>query len=84
MNLHDSIDWYALSADPFMGALFLHNTSLPTLENVNLPVTFIYSGSALLSGTSYGCAWITDAVDWTLMGTLSHNSKWLNCLDPQL
>jgi hypothetical protein len=76
MNLHDGIDWYALSADPFMGALFLHTTNLPTLKNVNLPVTFIHGGNAVLSGTSYGCARITDAVDWTLIGTLSHDSKW--------
>jgi len=75
MNLHDGIDWYALSADPFMGALFLCTTNLPTLENAILPVTFIYGNDAVLSGTSYGCAQITDAVDWTLIGTLPHNSK---------
>lgn len=75
MNLQDGIDWYSLSADPFMGALFLHTTILPTLEDVILPVTFIYGGNAVLSGTSYGCARITDAVDWTLVGTLPHSSK---------
>jgi hypothetical protein len=75
MNLHDGIDWYALSADPYMGALFLSTTNLPTLENVILPITFIYGGSAVLSGTSYGCARITNAVDWSLIGTLPHDSK---------
>jgi hypothetical protein len=75
MNLHDGIDWYLLSDDPFMGALLLHTTILPTLKNVILPVTFIYGGHAVLSGTSYGCARITDAVDWTLIGTLPHISK---------
>lgn len=75
MNLHDGIDWYALSAEPFMGVLFLRTTILPTLEDVILPVTFIYGGDAVLSGTSYGCARITDAVDWTLIGTLPHVGK---------
>jgi hypothetical protein len=75
MNLHDGIDWYALGAKPFMDALFLRTTKLPTLENVILPATFIYGGNAVLSGTSYGCARITDALDCTLIGTLSHDSK---------
>jgi hypothetical protein len=49
--------------------------NLLTLENVVLPVTFIYNGDAVLSDTLYGCAQITDAMDWTLIGTLSHDSE---------
>jgi hypothetical protein len=56
INLYDSIDWYSLGSNHFMDALFQHTMTQPTLENVILPITFIYAGNAMLLGTLYGCA----------------------------
>jgi hypothetical protein len=60
-NLYDGINWYSLGSNHFMDASFQHTTTHPTPENVILPITFIYSGNAMLSGTSCGCAQVTDA-----------------------
>ena len=55
-----------------MDAPFRHTTTHQTPENVILPITFIYAGNAVLSGTSYGCARITVANTWELVGKLTH------------
>jgi hypothetical protein len=74
-NLYDGIDWYALGSNHFMDASFQHTTTHPIPENVILPITFIYGGSAVLSGTSYGCARIADANTWSLIGKLTHECR---------
>ena len=48
----------------FIEASFQHTTTHVTPENVIVPVTFIYTGNTVLSGTSCGCARITDANTW--------------------
>lgn len=58
-----------------MDASFKHTTTHPTPENVILPVTFVHSGNAVLSGTSYGCARITSSKDWGLVEKLPHERK---------
>lgn len=74
-NLYDGIDWYSLTSNHFVDAPFQHTTTHPTPENVILPVTFIHAGSAVLSGTSYGCARITSTKDWSLIEKLPHERK---------
>jgi len=74
-NLYDGIDWYTLDSNHFMGASFQHTTTHPIPENVILPVTFIHSNTAVLSGTSYGCARITAVKDWTLVERLQHDCE---------
>jgi hypothetical protein len=71
-NLYDGIDWYSLESNHLMDASFQQTMTHPTLENVILPVTFVYAGNAVLSGTSYGCARITDANTWSQIGKLTH------------
>ncbi|KAF8264021.1 hypothetical protein EI94DRAFT_1703551 [Lactarius quietus] len=73
-NLYDGIDWYSLSTNHFMDTPFQHTTTHPTPENVMLPVTFIHGGSAVLSGTSYGCARITNTENWSLAERLPHEA----------
>ena len=75
MNLYDGIDWYSLTSNHFTDASFQHTTTHPTLENVILPVTFVHGGSAVLSGTSYGCARITNAKDRSLVEKLPHERR---------
>jgi hypothetical protein len=58
-----------------MDASFQHTTTHPTPENVILPVTFIHAGNAVLSGTSYGCARLTNATDWGLIEKLLHERR---------
>jgi hypothetical protein len=74
-NLYDGIDWYSLESNHFMDASFRHTTTHPTPENVILPVTFICAGNAVLSGTSCGCARITDANTWSLIGKLTRERR---------
>jgi hypothetical protein len=73
-NLYDGIDWYSLGSN-HVDSSFQHTTIHPIAKNVILPVTFIYAGRAVLSGTSHGCARITDAITWNSIGTLPHERK---------
>ncbi|KAI9442139.1 WD40-repeat-containing domain protein [Lactarius indigo] len=72
-NLYDGIDWYSLDSNHFMDAPFLHTTTHAISENVILPVTFIHGGTAVLSGTSTGCARITNLKDYSLAESLQHD-----------
>ncbi|KAH9051996.1 hypothetical protein EDB83DRAFT_2316622 [Lactarius deliciosus] len=74
-NLYDSIDWYSLNSNHFMDTSFQHTTTHTTPENVILPITFVHGNSAVLSGTSYGCACITAVKDWALVEKLQHDSE---------
>ncbi|KAH9015822.1 hypothetical protein EDB85DRAFT_2156360 [Lactarius pseudohatsudake] len=74
-NLYDGIDWYSLNSNHFMDASFQHTTTHTTPENVILPITFVHGNSAVLSGTSYGCARITAVKDWALVEKLRHDSE---------
>ncbi|KAI9437083.1 hypothetical protein BJY52DRAFT_1196710 [Lactarius psammicola] len=74
-NLYDGIDWYSLNSNHFMDASFQQTTTHTTPENVILPITFIHGNSAVLSGTSYGCARITTVKDWALAEKLRHDSE---------
>lgn len=74
-NLYDGIDWYSLNSNHFMDASFQHTTTHTTPENVVLPITFIHGNSAVLSGTSYGCARITTVKDWALAEKLRHDCE---------
>lgn len=69
-NLYDGIDWYSLNSNHFMDASFQHTTTYPSSENLIFPVTFIHGNSAVLSGTSIGCARITAVKDWALVEKL--------------
>ena len=40
-----------------------------------LPVMFVHGGSAMLSATSYGCAWITKAEHWGFAEKLPHEGR---------
>jgi hypothetical protein len=74
-NLYDGIDWYSLISNHFMDASYQHTTTHTNPENVILPITFIHGNSAVLSGTSYGCARITNVKDWSLAETLRHDCE---------
>lgn len=74
-NLYDGIDWYSLGSNHFVGSSFQHTTVHPISRNIILPVTFIYGGRALLSGTSHGCARITNAITWSPIGMFAHEGK---------
>ncbi|KAH9057787.1 WD40-repeat-containing domain protein [Lactarius vividus] len=73
-NLYDGIDWYSLDSNHFMDISFQHTTPHAISENVILPVTFIHNGTAVLSGTSTGCARITCLKDHSLAESLQHDS----------
>ena len=75
MNLYDGIDWYLLDSNHFMDDPFQHSLPHPILENVILPVAFIYDGNAVLSGMSYRYAQIIDANTWTLIRRLSYKHR---------
>jgi hypothetical protein len=74
-NLYDGIDWYALDSNHFMDSSHQHTTTHTNPENVILPIMFIHGSSAVLSGTSYGCARITSVKDWALAETLPHECE---------
>ena len=74
-NLYDGIDWYSLDSNHFMGTPFQNTTPHTILENVILPVVFIHNGTAVLSGASTGCAWITGVKDHSLVELLQHDCK---------
>src|ERR1700761_4553257 len=74
-NLYDGIDWYSLTSNHFTDASFQHTTTHPTPENAILPITFIHGSSAVLSGTSYGCARITSSKDWKLVEKFPHERR---------
>jgi hypothetical protein len=74
-NLYDGIDWYSLDSNHFVDSSFLHTTVHPISRNVILPVTFVYAGRAVLSGTSHGHARITDALTWSSIRMLAHEGK---------
>jgi hypothetical protein len=74
-NLYDGIDWYSLGSNHFMDSSFQHTTDHSIPKNVILPLTFIYGGRAVLSGTSHGCARITDSNTWSSVGKLAHEGK---------
>ncbi|KAH9030026.1 hypothetical protein EDB85DRAFT_1845785, partial [Lactarius pseudohatsudake] len=76
-NLYDGIDWYSLDSNHFMDTSFRHTSPHTISENVILPVAFIHNGTAVLSGTSTGCAWITRSKDYSLIESLQHDCKWL-------
>jgi hypothetical protein len=76
-NLYDGIDWYSLTSNHFTNASFQHTTTYPTPENAILPITFVHGGSAVLSGTSSGCARITSSKDWKLVEKFLHERRWL-------
>ncbi|KAH9180277.1 WD40-repeat-containing domain protein [Lactarius sanguifluus] len=69
-NLYDGIDWYSLDSNHFMDASYQHTTTHPIPDNVILPITFIHGNSAVLSGTSDGCARITTVTDWLRLRAL--------------
>ncbi|KAI0268926.1 WD40-repeat-containing domain protein [Russula aff. rugulosa BPL654] len=71
-NLYDGIDWYALDSNHFMDTPFQNTTPHTISENVILPVTFVHNGAAVLSGTSTGCARITNLKDHSLVESLQH------------
>ncbi|KAH9042274.1 hypothetical protein EDB85DRAFT_1886242 [Lactarius pseudohatsudake] len=72
-NLYDGIDWYSLDSNHFMDASYQHTTTHPIPDNVILPITFVHGNSAVLSGTSDGCARITTVTDWALAERFRHN-----------
>ncbi|KAI9443032.1 hypothetical protein H4582DRAFT_2054126 [Lactarius indigo] len=74
-NLYDGIDWYSLDSNHFMDASYQHTTTHPIPDNVILPITFIHGNSAVLSGTSDGCARITTVTEWALGERLRHNHE---------
>ncbi|KAH9035249.1 hypothetical protein EDB85DRAFT_1889470 [Lactarius pseudohatsudake] len=74
-NLYDGIDWYSLDSNHFMDASYQHTTTHPIPDNVILPITFVHGNSAVLSGTSDGCARITTVTDWALAERLRHNRE---------
>jgi len=74
-NLYDGIDWYSLDSNHFMDTHFQSTTPHTISENVILPVTFVHNGTAVLSGTSAGCARITSVKDHSLVGSLQHGCK---------
>ncbi len=74
-NLYDGIDWYSLDSNHFMDTLFQHTTPHAISDNVILPVTFIHNGTAVLSGTSIGCAQITRLKDHSLVESLQHDCE---------
>ncbi|KAH9953233.1 WD40-repeat-containing domain protein [Russula dissimulans] len=73
-NLYDGIDWYSLDSNHFMDTPFQNTTPHTISENVILPLTFIHNGTAVLSGTSTGCARITSLKDHSLVESLQHDS----------
>lgn len=75
-NLYDGIDWYSLDSNHFMDASFHRSTPHAISENVILPVTFIHGGTAVLSGTSTGCARMTNLKDFSLAESLQHDCEW--------
>ena len=75
-NLYDGIDWYSLDSNHFMDASFQHSTTHTISENVILPLTFVHSGTAVLSGTSTSCARITSLKDHSLVELLQHDGEW--------
>ncbi len=75
-NLYNGIDWYSLDSNHFMDTSFEHTTTHAISENVILPLTFIHNGTAVLSGTSTSCAWITSLKDHSLAELLQHDSEW--------
>ncbi|KAI9430648.1 WD40-repeat-containing domain protein, partial [Lactarius indigo] len=74
-NLYDGIDWYSLNSNHFMDASFQYTTHHTIPDNVILPITFVHGNTAVLSGTSYGCARITTVKDRTLAESLRHDCK---------
>ncbi|KAH9172233.1 WD40-repeat-containing domain protein [Lactarius sanguifluus] len=72
-NLYDGIDWYSLDSNHFTDTSFRHTSPHTISENVILPVAFIHNGTAVLSGTSTGCARITRLKDYSLIESLQHN-----------
>ncbi|KAH8978445.1 hypothetical protein EDB83DRAFT_2327327 [Lactarius deliciosus] len=74
-NLYDGIDWYSLNSNHFMDASFQYTTHHTIPDNVILPITFVHGNTAVLSGTSYGCARITTVKDRTLAESLRHDSS---------
>ncbi|KAI9436497.1 hypothetical protein H4582DRAFT_2058844 [Lactarius indigo] len=58
-----------------MDASFQYTTHHTIPDNVILPITFIHGNTAVLSGTSYGCAHITTVEDRTLAESLQHDSS---------
>ncbi|KAH8976394.1 WD40-repeat-containing domain protein [Lactarius akahatsu] len=74
-NLYDGIDWYSLNSNHFMDALFQYTTHHTIPDNVILPITFVHGNTAVLSGTSYGCARITTVKERTLAESLRHDSS---------
>jgi hypothetical protein len=74
-NLYDGIDWYSLDSNHFMGTSFQHTTTHSISENVILPVTFIHAGTAVLSGTSTGCARTTSLRDYALVESFPHDCE---------
>lgn len=74
-NLYDGIDWYSLDSNHFMDTSFQHTTPHAISENVILPVVFIHNGSAVLSGTSTGCARITSVNDYSLVKSFQHDRE---------
>ncbi|KAI9444319.1 WD40-repeat-containing domain protein [Lactarius indigo] len=74
-NLYNGIDWYSLNSNHFMDASFQYTTHHTIPDNVILPITFVHGNTAVLSGTSYGCARITTVKDRTLAESLRHDSS---------
>jgi hypothetical protein len=74
-NLYDGIDWYSLDSNHFIDTPFQNTTPHTISENVILPVTFVHNSSAVLSGTSTGCARITSLKDYSLVESLHHGCK---------
>lgn len=74
-NLYDGIDWYSLDSNHFMDTPFQNTTPHTISENVILPVIFVHNGTAVLSGTSTGCARITSQKDHSLVELLQHDRK---------
>lgn len=74
-NLYDGIDWYSLDSNHFMDTSFQHTTPHAISDNVILPVTFVHNGTAVLSGTSIGCARITRLKDHSLVESLQHDCE---------
>ena len=74
-NLYDGIDWYSLDSNHFMDASFQCSTPHAISENVILPVTFVHGSTAVLSGTSTGCARLTNVKDFSLAESLQHDCE---------
>lgn len=74
-NLYDGIDWYSLDSNHFMDVSFQHTAPHAISENVILPVVFIHGGTAVLSGTSTGCARITSVKDYSLVKSFQHDCE---------